>query len=166
MTTTRDDLLLAILAMDSYNQGYDKGLGHGKTRIGSAEFKFNSATAPNSEEVRSGFYAAAYQMGGRTVISYRGTDNLRLLDAASDIFNGWVIGAGTQTGQSAMALEFYRYITGKSVFDGKIDSVTLTGHSLGGEPAKRRQRNRRPRTENHPDIAASIRTIMASRVSS
>jgi hypothetical protein len=36
----------------------------------------------------------------------------------------------------------------------------------GGEPAKRRQHNRRPRTENHPDIAASIRTIMASRVSS
>jgi hypothetical protein len=36
----------------------------------------------------------------------------------------------------------------------------------GGEPAKRRQSNRRPRTENHPDIAASIRIIMAIRVSS
>jgi hypothetical protein len=36
------DLLLAILAMDSYNQGYDAGPEHGSTQIGSAAIQKNS----------------------------------------------------------------------------------------------------------------------------
>jgi len=33
------DLFLAILSMDSYNQGYGRGIEHGKTKIGAATIK-------------------------------------------------------------------------------------------------------------------------------
>jgi len=66
-------------------------------------------------------------------MSFRGTDDLDLSSAANDILNGWVIGAGTQTGQSALALDFYEKVTKKSVYEASDAKVTLTGHSLGGE---------------------------------
>ena len=69
------DLYLAILAMDSYNQGYGKGLDHGKTQIGSATVKDISSGLDDSGWQDAGFYAVAYDTEYGTVISYRGTDN-------------------------------------------------------------------------------------------
>ena len=89
------DLLLAILAMDSYNQGYEPGLAHGSKTIGSATFKDPENTVTNAWQA-AGFYAAAYSTPFGTVISYRGTDVLDPFAEGNDILNGWVIGAGTQ----------------------------------------------------------------------
>ncbi len=82
------DLLLAILAMDSYNRGYDegiKGLGGVGSKIGAATFKQESSTIERSVEVNAGFYAAAYELPGETVISFRGTDDLDLPFSADDM---------------------------------------------------------------------------------
>lgn len=40
--TISKGLFLGILSMDAYNQGYNKGLDHGKTQIGSATKKTDS----------------------------------------------------------------------------------------------------------------------------
>lgn len=98
------DLFLSILAMDSYNRGYDAGISNGGDedsdglgRIGS---KIGTATVvadDNSSEAQAAsFYAIAYDIGAdgpeglanQTVISYRGTDS------DIDWFEGWTIGAG------------------------------------------------------------------------
>jgi len=88
------DLFLAILSMDAYNQGYNKGIDHGKTQIGSATTKTDSTlvfTDPNADpddtppDEAASFYAVAYDVdgadidglaAGTTVISYRGTDQI------------------------------------------------------------------------------------------
>jgi len=112
MTVTEKDLFLAILAMDSYNRGYDAGIKDGGdadpdglgslgSRIGNAIVSSESNTAENSSEVAAGFYAVAYQTQYGTVISYRGTDNLAVFgsgESGSDIYNGWVQGAGRYGG--------------------------------------------------------------------
>ena len=78
MTTSRD-LLLAILSMDAYNQGYARGVEHGSTRIGTATFSTDSGEELRDESKEpldqpAGFYAVAYDVAGLgTVISYRGT---------------------------------------------------------------------------------------------
>jgi len=88
--TTSKDLMLAILAMDSYNRGYGQGicgLDATHAQIGDATFLKQSDIDPNNAEFKAGFYAAAYTIGegvdgiasGSTVISYRGTDNFNLL---------------------------------------------------------------------------------------
>lgn len=82
MMTDSKDLLLAILSMDAYNQGYGKGLDHGKTQIGIASVSEQSDILPNSAGVNAGFYAISYTLDkavgdlatNTTVISYRGTD--------------------------------------------------------------------------------------------
>jgi hypothetical protein len=90
--TISKDLFLAILSMDAYNQGYNKGIDHGKTQIGSATKKTDSTlvfTDPNADpndtppDEAASFYAVAYdisgsgiaELDGTTVISYRGTDD-------------------------------------------------------------------------------------------
>ncbi len=59
--TISKDLFLAILSMDSYNQGYGKGIDHGKTQIGAATFKDDKGDA---EAQAAGFYAIAYDVAG------------------------------------------------------------------------------------------------------
>jgi hypothetical protein len=83
MTVTEKDLFLAILAMDSYNRGYDAGLmdngendpdGLGDspgTAVGGATIL--DVDLPQGAQA-AGFYAVAYQTQYGTVISYRGTD--------------------------------------------------------------------------------------------
>jgi hypothetical protein len=85
---TRDDkrdLLLALLAMDSYNQGYEEGLTHGSKTIGSATLKDRPEGISISNWQSAGFYAAAYELPGETVISFRGTDDLDLPFSADDM---------------------------------------------------------------------------------
>lgn len=71
-----DDLFLAILAMDSYNRGYNAGLGDPQTglagtQIGNATLAQRSDTSQGSTAVAASFFAQAYTWNGQTVISYR-----------------------------------------------------------------------------------------------
>lgn len=83
------DLMLAILSMDTYNRGYGAGVSDGNhvvdgidhglgdainTQIRTATISSFSSSDPNSDAVAAGFYAIAYTWNGQTVISYRGTD--------------------------------------------------------------------------------------------
>jgi Protein of unknown function (DUF2974) len=124
----KHELMLAILAMDSYNQGYGAGLVHGATNIGGS-IKFTPENADESNWQTTGFYAASYNLtDGTTVISYRGTD------ASPDYTKGWVIAVGdiADGTQAPQALEFYNAVTNKTYADGAQSKVVLTGHSLGG----------------------------------
>jgi len=87
-----DDLMLAILAMDSYNRGYGEridGLGGLGSEIGNATLITDSeATAETSSSARDlSFYAAAYAYDGETIISNRGTDDSGL---SADLSTGWL----------------------------------------------------------------------------
>ena len=73
MTDPEKDLLLSILALDSYNQGYDIKYAHNAMQIGSASFRMHNISA---EAVAAGFYAVAYTIGDEIVISYRGAVNI------------------------------------------------------------------------------------------
>jgi hypothetical protein len=96
--TISKELFLAVLAMDSYNRGYDagitdepkgdtNGLGEGGSSIGGANV-LNTPLPPDSASI--GFYAVAYDTPYGKVISYRGTDG------PNDIWNGWTFGAGAR----------------------------------------------------------------------
>lgn len=127
-------LFTAILAMDAYNRGYGNPILPSTGQIGDATIIGDAITRSNDGGARAmatGFYAIAYSWNGQTVISYRGTDNLDLLNGANDILNGWV-GAGVLSNQAQLAEQFYTSITGQSIFDGSLSNVLLTGHSLGG----------------------------------
>ena len=101
-----DDLLLALLSLDSYNQGYAVTIKHGERQIGRATFIQGSATLDEAPEVEDGFYGAAYSVPGQgTVLSYRGTDFHPIGHLIDDAANGWSIGGGRffapQAGQAA-----------------------------------------------------------------
>lgn len=73
------DLFLSIMAMDSYNRGYDRGLAGLSDAgwLGKAKVTFDSlvlgGTSDNRVDASAGFYAIAYNWGGQKIISYRGT---------------------------------------------------------------------------------------------
>ena len=121
----KDDLFLAILAMDAYNRGYGVGLDlsstSGSKSIGAATFYKDSSDPkffPADDAQAAGFYAVAYKWGDQTVISYRGTDNVTGEDpgtyGGSDLWNGWVTGAGVVAKQTELAEQFYKTVTGRS----------------------------------------------------
>ena len=102
------DLLLAILAMDSYNRGYNQGLkftqnsDNSGTAIGNAIVSNRSSSDTNSAAYKAGFYAIAYDWQGEKIISYRGTDGL-----IRDAITGYGIALGTAgTTQANLAIEF------------------------------------------------------------
>jgi hypothetical protein len=150
--TINNELFLAILSMDSYNRGYGaniSGLSE-SGKLGNADIVLrrdifgDTADAVYQNWQASGFYALSYTVtdgtisglaNGSTVISYRGTDNLAPFQPNSDIWNGWVIGAGLPIAQAPLTLDFYKAVTGHSAFDAgqaDVNAVFLTGHSLGG----------------------------------
>ncbi|MBY0565630.1 MAG: hypothetical protein K2P58_15780 [Hyphomonadaceae bacterium] len=121
------NVFLSILAMDSYHRAeltLPRMLGGnigGALQIGRFE---------DGE-----FAAVAYNWGGETIISYRGTDNADFFDIRSDVWSGWVNGAGIVApgSQAWQAIEFYKTVTGKpDIFSGAATNTTLVGHSLGG----------------------------------
>jgi hypothetical protein len=141
--TLSNDLFLAILAMDSYNRGYDaglSGLGGEGFGIGAATIAKDAEQLLNAGEAEAaGFYAVAYQWNGETVISYRGTDNPNPLAEGSDFWSGWTLGAGfPQASQGGLSIDFFESVVGGgdanfSAFDeGAGDGVIVTGHSLAG----------------------------------
>jgi hypothetical protein len=137
-----DDLFRAILAMDSYNRGYNAGIGDPVTglpgtQIGNATI--NNTPNPAGYQA-AGFFAQSYTWAGKTVISYRGTDNLygnlSSLFTNGDIWNGYGVGAGSPQGKQAeLALNFYKSVAGAGV-DPRTANIELTGHSLGGGLAR------------------------------
>ena len=99
------ELSYTILALDSYNRGYNfgvPGLGGIGSQLGNKTLIMQSETLSTSPEVAANFYAVAYQESpNNIVISYRGTD-----DPVSDSV-GWSGGAGFQTAQAELAAKFY-----------------------------------------------------------
>jgi hypothetical protein len=91
ISSSNPDLFRAILAMDAYNRGYNAGIGDPNTgltgnAIGLATIR-RDIDLPVGSQVAS-FFAQAYTLGGKTIISYRGTD------ATWDAASGWVNGGG------------------------------------------------------------------------
>ena len=124
------DLFLAILSMDAYNRGYNAGIDGLSdeigTQIGDATISNRTSSLPNSPEVDASFYAVAYEWDGQTIISYRGTDSplfeLPLVDypiSANDDFD---------EAQVHLASQFFQSVADEV----DSDTITLTGHSLGG----------------------------------
>jgi len=111
----KDELFLAILAMDAYNRSYGAGLDlsstSGSKAIGAATFKVDSSDKiffPADDAQAAGFCAVAYEWTPKgeptkTVISYRGTDSFELSNPANDVLNGWLAGIGKKTSQVGLA---------------------------------------------------------------
>lgn len=127
-----NDLFYAILAMDAYNRGYGAKLSGLSDAVGT---KLGNAivigSAGDAAAQADGFYAIAYELNGQKIIAYRGTDDTTVFSGSSDLWNGWVQGAGILSTQSEDAIRFYERIVGQSVFD-RNPGVVTTGHSLGG----------------------------------
>lgn len=125
------DLFMAILAMDSYNRGYNAGinLSPSATHIGSA--RIDSSLA----DTNASFFAQAYNWNARTIISYRGTDQAFPSwqnGTFGDIWNGWGVGGGSFIDpQAQLAVQFYRSLLAPGA-DPRSGNILLTGHSLGG----------------------------------
>ena len=123
--TVSQGLPYAILALDSYNRGYDEGvpdLGGLDSAIGNYTIIDQSDTEDGTAGVGASFCAAAYQnASGNIVISYRGTD------ASGDVY-AWAGGGGFQTEQAELAAQFYYQV--KETYPDAI--ISLTGPSLGG----------------------------------
>ncbi len=144
-----ETLMRAILAMDTYNRGYNASIILTNNSIGKAQIK--TVTASNGSQVilDSGiitnssnpddrldedidFYALAYDYNGKTVISYRGTDNL-----TRDFYHGYGVGFGLpDADQGEMAFEFYNLVAyldnNNTAIDPRLANISVTGHSLGG----------------------------------
>jgi len=143
------NLFLSILAMDSYNRGYESGIDFGigsdeiGVKIGNASISNRSSSDPNSTAVAAGFYALSYTFSGsqnfadgEKVISYRGTDKISFnpFTSDSDVWNGWTLGAGfPDASQGVLSIDFYETVTGFNVNDEANASVTLVGHSDYGD---------------------------------
>ncbi|MBB4287223.1 hypothetical protein [Roseospira goensis] len=109
-----DRLMHAVLALDAYNRGYDPGLRiePGATYdIGKMSITKESDTLAGSQGVNIGFYAAAYQGNGETIISFRGTDDIdaddlldfawQVLTSSRDARHGWPLALGSTNSQQA-----------------------------------------------------------------
>lgn len=111
-------LMNAILSMDAYNRGYNAAIPLTGNTIGEATIVMDSSVLLDTNlqrlDIPASFYAVAYQMpndetwGGKTIISYRGTDQAPDLFAAlqsgdwskfltADVMNGYGLGAGSPT---------------------------------------------------------------------
>ncbi|MFZ2719310.1 MAG: Mbeg1-like protein [Minisyncoccia bacterium] len=116
-----EELMLAILAMDSYNQGPDTsepGLKDVGTTIGTA------IAGSALFDATADFFAQSYTWNGKTIISYRGTDDL-----VGDALTGYGLAFGVfNTPQSRLAAQFFNSVAANV----GSSNVQLTGHSLGG----------------------------------
>ncbi|MEQ1710636.1 MAG: hypothetical protein ABL908_04455, partial [Hyphomicrobium sp.] len=134
------ELMLAILAMDSYNRDYGAGVVVDGTQIGTAILGANSSVLVDAGGGRvdqaASFFAQAYTWNGRTVISYRGTD---VLPGVTDPFfelSSWrdvtswstFLNNHFSSAQHELAAQFYQSVVTAS----GGNPIETTGHSLGG----------------------------------
>lgn len=120
--TTSNELMYAILAMDSYNRGYGEGIKHGETAIGNAAFVQDDIS---QEAQAAGFYAAAYSYNNETVISYRGTNSSPLGEFLKDSLDGWGVGTGNvYEAQGVLAAKFYQSVA-KDTQTGEAHLLTV-----------------------------------------
>jgi hypothetical protein len=112
-----EQLFLAILALDSYNQGprsSDPNLNDVGSKIGTAET--NIRLSDNTGWLATGFFAQSYSWNGKTVISYRGTDSF-----PNDLLTGWVLATGLlgfpEYSQAQLAFQFFESVTQRSILD-------------------------------------------------
>ncbi|TAZ71163.1 hypothetical protein ELH72_30080, partial (plasmid) [Rhizobium ruizarguesonis] len=135
------ELMSAILAMDSYNRDYHAGYTIDAIKLGSYS-ALNSRQLVGDAQYNAwadaGFYAAAYRNdAGETVISYRGTDDVTLdtllNNTTIDFWKGWSIGGGFigSESQADEAIDFYQKVTGQNYWE-TATNTQLVGHSLGG----------------------------------
>ena len=128
------ELMYAILAMDSYDREYNPGILLSGSNIGTASIGSEELLPAASQS--AGFYAVAYQWNDDSIISYRGTDNPGLwaddIAGGSDVWNGYGIGVGSPYAeQGRLAADFYQAVTGAQRGAPLTASASLTGHSLG-----------------------------------
>ena len=100
MSASEQDVELAILSMDAYNEGYSPGMSlPNTTPIGGARRSADSTAVLGVDangvpvDQSATFYAVAYQWQGETIISYRGTQLSTLSSTLGDVLNGcdrWV----------------------------------------------------------------------------
>lgn len=115
--TMNKNLMLAVLSMDAYDPQGTIGIA--------TQLKFQPSLS-------SGFSAVAYNYDGKTVISYRGSDD-PIAWTGSDAWYGWGGAFGAETTQAGQAAEFYKSVVGNAIFPySTLGSVVFTGHSLGG----------------------------------
>ncbi len=108
------DLMLAVLAMDSYETNGDGA------QIGNATIVRNSDTGS-----QTGFKGVAYSYNGETIISFAGTNDF------SDVWYGYGGGFGVGSTQAEQAAAFFWEVNGGASVP-YSSNVTFTGHSLGG----------------------------------
>lgn len=119
-----NSVFLSVLAMDSYNRGYDAGINISDNGIRNATLGDSATDILGAQAQSASFFAQAYSWNGETVIAYRGTSSPGMLD---DISNGWPTGFGwADAPQAMLALKFYNAV------DATNTNIELTGHSLGG----------------------------------
>ncbi len=124
------DLFRAILAMDSYDRGYNAGLIVAGSELGNASLtRAEEGTAAQN----ASFFAQAYNWNGEIVIAYRGSDGLLPTwlggDVPSDV-PAWGIwhADNYNTTQARMAAQFYKDVLAAN----PNATIETTGHSLGG----------------------------------
>lgn len=81
------DVFLSLLALDSYNLGYDQNIGSISTTgcVGTAEIVSDALIELDRDSVlTAGFYAIACDWNGETIISYRSTNFDTQFDPVSD----------------------------------------------------------------------------------
>ena len=135
-----ENVFRAILAMDAYNRTYNEGIKVLSdaigTEIGDASIILRTNRA--GPEADASFYAIAYDWDGKTVISYRGTDQPFTGVTTGDIPQGyWTGGGDVLDTQARMAIGFYQdvmdQLEGEATITGEpVSDVLITGHSMGG----------------------------------
>ena len=122
MPIQSEDLVYAVISIDVYQR---TGVADGAVVADPAPYTVIEQEVDNS----TGFGAAAYNVDGRIVISYRGADTNTAGAFLTDLFYGFGTGINNPLStQAAQAIEFYKQIKA----DNPGVEIELTGTSLGG----------------------------------
>ncbi|MCP4082077.1 MAG: hypothetical protein GY743_17725 [Planctomycetaceae bacterium] len=116
--TISNDLMYAILAMDAYNRDYGAGI----KSLGGKGAKIGNATLGDDSDIFR-------DENGNRLDEADNPDPFLISPGASDIWSGWITGAGFLSSQARLAAAFYRSVAGDNLYNANI---SFTGHSLGG----------------------------------
>lgn len=159
--TMNNVLMNAILAMDSYNRGYDAAIDlrprdafgnivldtqnnyepmasdKDGVQVGTATIITNSTVKLAATDDDIGFYALAYNYNGETVISYRGTDEPVTVPKTVNVLGLDVLvdryyGWSLAAGDLSSAQSLMAIDFYQTVQTETSTDISLTGHSLGG----------------------------------